>query len=78
MEETAFLLDLLLDLEVPVIVTAAMRNPSLTSADGPGNLLAAVRVAADSWMRAHASALGVVAVMLDEVYAAADVLTTSR
>jgi len=74
LEETAFLLDLLLDLDVPVIVTAAMRNPSLTSADGPGNLLAAVRVAADSWIRAHARALGVVAVMLDEVYAAADVL----
>lgn len=74
LEETSFLLDLLLDLEIPVIVTAAMRNPALTSPDGPGNLLAAVRVAADPWVRAHANALGVVAVMLDEVYAAADVL----
>ena len=73
LEETAFLLDLLLDLPVPVIVTAAMRNPALTSPDGPGNLLAAVRVAADPWMRAHARALGVVAAMLDEVFAAADV-----
>lgn len=74
LEETSFLLDLLLDLDKPVIVTAAMRNPALTSPDGPGNLLAAVRVAADPWMRAHARALGVVAVMLDEVYAASDVL----
>lgn len=74
LEETSFLLDLLLDLDVPVVVTAAMRNPALTSPDGPGNLLAAVRVATDPWMRAHARALGVVAVMLDEVYAAADVL----
>ncbi len=74
LEETAFLLDLLLDLDIPVIVTAAMRNPALTSPDGPGNLLAAVRVACDPWVRAHASAWGVVAVMLDEVYAAADVL----
>jgi L-asparaginase len=57
-----------------VIVTAAMRNPALTSPDGPGNLLAAVRVACDPWVRAHAKALGVMAVMLDEVYAAADVL----
>ncbi|HTR83541.1 MAG TPA: asparaginase [Reyranella sp.] len=73
LEETSFLLDLLLDLKVPVVVTAAMRNPSLTSADGPGNLLAAVRVAADPWVRKHARALGVVVVMLDEVYAAADV-----
>ncbi|HZP98494.1 MAG TPA: asparaginase [Reyranella sp.] len=74
LEETSFLLDLLLDSSVPVIVTAAMRNPSLTSPDGPGNLLAAVRVACDPWVRKHARELGVVAVMLDEVYAAADVL----
>ena len=74
LEETGFLLDLLLDLDIPVIVTAAMRNPALTSPDGPGNLLAAVRVACDPWVRAHARALGVMAVMLDEVYAAADVL----
>ena len=74
LEETGFLLDLLLDLDIPVIVTAAMRNPALTSPDGPGNLLAAVRVACDPWVRAHARALGVLAVMLDEVYAASDVL----
>jgi L-asparaginase len=74
LEETAFLLDLLLDRDIPVIVTAAMRNPALTSPDGPGNLLAAVRVACDSWVRVHARALGVMAVMLDEVFAASDVL----
>ncbi|HLG45293.1 MAG TPA: asparaginase [Reyranella sp.] len=74
LEETSFLLDLLLDVDVPVIVTAAMRNPSLTSPDGAGNLLAAVRVASDAWVRKNARALGVLAVMLDEVYAAADVL----
>jgi L-asparaginase len=74
LEETSFLMDLLVDTKKPVIVTAAMRNPSLTSPDGPGNLLAAVRVAADPWVKAHAKELGVVVVMLDEVYAAADVL----
>jgi L-asparaginase len=74
LEETSFLLDLVLDLDIPVIVTAAMRNPSLTSPDGPGNLLAAVRVASDPWIRKNARALGVIAVMLDEVYAASDVL----
>jgi len=74
LEETSFLLDLLLDLDIPVIVTAAMRNPALTSPDGPGNLLAAARVAADSWVRKNAKLLGVIAVMLDEVYAASDVL----
>lgn len=74
LEETSFLLDLLLERDIPVIVTAAMRNPALTSPDGPGNLLAAVRVACDPWVRAHARALGVIVVMLDEVYAASDVL----
>src|SRR5258708_5013420 len=74
LEETSFLLDVLLDLEIPVIVTAAMRNPALTSPDGPGNLLAAVRVSADPWVRKHARALGVIVVMLDEVYGAADVV----
>lgn len=74
LEETSFLLDLLLSSNMPVVVTAAMRNPSLTSPDGPGNLLAAVRVACDPWVRAHARELGVIAVMLDEVYAAAEVL----
>ena len=74
LEETSFLLDLLIERDIPVIVTAAMRNPALTSPDGPGNLLAAVRVACDPWVRAHAKALGVIAVMLDEVYAASDVL----
>ena len=74
LEETGFLLDLLVARDIPVIVTAAMRNPALTSPDGPGNLLAAVRVAADPWVRNNAKALGVIAVMLDEVYAASDVL----
>jgi L-asparaginase len=74
LEETSFLLDLLLDLGKPVIVTGAMRNPALTSPDGPGNLLAAVRVAGDPWVRSHARELGVVVVMLDEVFAASEVL----
>src|SRR6185369_16149274 len=74
LEETSFLLDLLLDLGKPVIVTGAMRNPALTSPDGPGNLLAAVRVAGHPWVRAHARELGVVVVMLDEVFAASDVV----
>lgn len=74
LEETSFLLDLLVDRDIPVVVTAAMRNPALTSPDGPGNLLAAVRVACDARVRANARSLGVMAVMLDEVHAASDVL----
>ena len=65
-EETAFALDRLLDLDTPVIVTGAMRNPTLPGADGPANLLAAVQVAISD----EARGLGCVVVMNDEVHAA--------
>lgn len=73
LEETAFLLDCLLDLDLPVIMIGAMRNPTMASPDGPGNLLAAARVAADPAIRAQARALGVLVVMLDRIHAALDV-----
>ncbi len=65
-EETSFALDLLCGVEVPVVVTGAMRNPTLASPDGPGNLLSAVRVAASR----DARGLGCVVVFNDEVHAA--------
>lgn len=65
-EETAFALDLLIDRDAPVVVTGAMRNPTLPGADGPANLLAAVTVAADG----AACGLGALVVMNDEVHAA--------
>jgi len=74
LEESAFLLDLLLQVGIPVVMTAAMRNPSLASADGPGNVLAAIRVAAEPW--AGAGAVGVLVAMLDQVWAAFDVAKT--
>lgn len=64
-EEVAFALDLLLDVPVPVVVTGAMRNPSLPGADGPANLLAAVQVAGS----AAASNSGVLVVFNDEIHA---------
>lgn len=64
-EESAFALDLLLRSGIPVAVTGAMRNPALPGADGPANLLAAVRVAAAG----RARGLGVVVVMDDQVHA---------
>jgi L-asparaginase len=65
-EEIAFGLDLLCDGDAPVVVTGAMRNASLPSADGPANVLAAVRVAAS----AEARGLGALVVLNDEVHAA--------
>lgn len=66
LEETAFLLDLLLDLPAPVVVTGALRNAELPGADGAANLLAAIRVAAAP----AAAGLGVLVVMHDEIHAA--------
>jgi len=69
-EETAFLLDAVLDVAVPVVVIGAMRNPLMTSPDGPGNLLAAVRTIATPEIRERADDLGVLVVMLDSIHTA--------
>ncbi len=65
-EETSFCLDLLVDREAPVVVTGAMRNPTLPGADGPANLLAAIQVAASDVARG----LGTLVVLNDEIHAA--------
>ena len=64
-EETSFVLDLLVDREAPVVVTGAMRNPTLPGAEGPANLLASVRVASHECARG----VGTMVVLNDEIHA---------
>lgn len=65
-EETAFVLDLLVQSERPVVVVGAMRGAEAPGADGPANLLAATIVAADP----QAAGLGTVVVLNDAIHAA--------
>ena len=68
-EETAYLLDLILTTDKPVVLVGAMRTVSDASWDGPANLLAAARVAATPASRGH----GVLVVMDDLILPARDV-----
>lgn len=69
-EETAFLLDRVLDAEVPVVVFGAMKLVSDPTWDGPANVLAAAQVAAAPAARGR----GAMVVMADSIHAAADVV----
>ena len=66
LEETAFLLDRLLGVDAPVVITGAMRHSGKPGADGPSNLLSALRVAASH----TAAACGVLVVINDEIHSA--------
>jgi L-asparaginase len=65
LEETAFLIDSVWAADEPFVVTGAMRNPTLPGADGPANVAAALRVAADPAARGR----GTLVVFNDEIHA---------
>jgi len=69
LEESAYFVDLCYNGNTPVVFTGAMRNPSLVSPDGPGNLLASIRTAADD----QAGKMGVLVTFNDRVHAAREV-----
>jgi L-asparaginase len=69
LEETAFLLDLTLDSDKPVVFCGAMRTISDPGWDGPANLMTAVRTA----VHPDAGGRGVLVTVGEEVYAAAEV-----
>ncbi len=70
MEESSYLWDLVLERNGPVVVTGAMRHSSLSSPDGPRNLLDAVIAASSDVTRR----LGVLVCMNGELHAARDVV----
>lgn len=70
MEESAYYLDLTLDIDIPVIFTGAQRRPDEVSSDGPANLLTAVRGVTNNQIRTSS---GVYIAFDEEVHAARDV-----
>jgi len=72
LEETAYMLDLVVKTQKPVCLTAAMRSSSESSPDGPKNILCAVRTAACP----AAAENGVLVVMNEEIHAALEVTKT--
>jgi L-asparaginase len=73
LEETAYFLNLVVKSDKPVVIVGAMRPATAISADGPVNLLNAVRLAADP----AAKGRGVLVAMNDEINGARDVTKTN-
>ncbi|MBY6035669.1 asparaginase [Fictibacillus nanhaiensis] len=72
LEETAYVLDLVLETPIPVIVTGAMRSSNEHGSDGPYNLISSVKVACDQ----QSLGKGVLVVFNDEIHSAKNVTKT--
>ncbi|MFN8008721.1 MAG: asparaginase [Terriglobia bacterium] len=72
LEETAFLLDLRLQISKPVAIVGAMRNSSELGWDGPANLKAAVRVV----LEGKPALQGILIVMNEQILAASEATKT--
>ena len=72
LEETAYFLELTLDLVIPVVLTGAMRSSNEIGADGLANLRSSILVAAAPESRGK----GVIVVMNEEIHAATYVTKT--
>jgi L-asparaginase len=69
LEETAYFLDLVISSDKPVVLTGAMRSQNELGADGPYNLVQAIRVAASD----KAWGYGTLVVFQNEIHTARDV-----
>ncbi|MGE5526562.1 MAG: asparaginase [Rhodospirillaceae bacterium] len=68
LEETAYLMDLTVGTDKPIVVTGAQRNADEKDADGPRNLFYAAMVATDP----HAVGRGVMVSLAGEIHSARD------
>ncbi|MGM0921673.1 MAG: asparaginase [Bacillota bacterium] len=72
LEETAYFLDLTLNVNIPVVITGAMRSSNELGSDGLYNLVSSIQVAASK----EAAEMGVLVVMNDEVHSAKNATKT--
>ncbi|WP_409251201.1 asparaginase [Bacillus sp. SCS-153A] len=72
LEETAYFLDLTVDLPISIVVTGAMRSSNEIGADGLYNLLSSIKVASND----NSIDKGVLVVLNDEIHSAKNVTKT--
>lgn len=72
LEETAYLLDLTINVSKPITITGAMRSSNEIGSDGLYNFISAIRVASSD----NAAGMGVMVVFNDEIHTARNVTKT--